>query len=62
MVDTPVFDGAALGAGATIAGPAIIEQPGTTVVLLDGQKASLDDFGHLHVTAAVACEQETNNA
>jgi N-methylhydantoinase A len=54
MVDTPVFDGGALGAGATIVGPAIVEQPGTTVVLLSGQQARLDEFGHLHVSAASA--------
>jgi N-methylhydantoinase A len=50
MVDTPIYDGGVLGAGATITGPAIIEQPGTTVVLLTGQAAKIDDFGHIHVT------------
>jgi len=50
MVDTPIYNGATLGAGAAITGPAIIEQPGTTVVLLTGQAAQIDDFGHIHVT------------
>lgn len=49
MVDTPVYEGAALGAGATLDGPAIVEQPGTTLVLLAGQTARIDDFGHLHI-------------
>ena len=52
MVDTPVYEGAALGAGAALDGPAIIEQPGTTVVLQTGQTARIDDFGHLHISGA----------
>jgi N-methylhydantoinase A len=50
MVDTPVYDGITLGSGAAFDGPAIIEQPGTTIVLLTGQAAQIDDFGHIHVT------------
>ncbi len=50
MVDTPVYDGATLGAGATVGGPAIVEQPGTTVVVLTGQSARVDTFGHIHIT------------
>ena len=49
MTDTPVYEGVLLGAGAAIDGPAIIEQPGTTVVLQSGQTARIDDFGHLHI-------------
>ncbi len=49
MVDTPVYDGSTLGAGAALDGPAIVEQPGTTLVLLTGQAARIDDFGHLHI-------------
>ena len=37
MVPTPIFDGPALPAGMRIAGPAIIEHPGTTIVVLAGQ-------------------------
>ena len=50
MVDTPVYDGVTFGAGAAIDGPAIIEQPGTTVVLQTGQAARTDEFGHIHIT------------
>ncbi len=48
-VNTPVYEGTKLGAGAAIDGPAIIEQPGTTVVLQTGQAARVDEFGHLHI-------------
>ncbi|MDH3738596.1 MAG: hydantoinase/oxoprolinase family protein, partial [Alphaproteobacteria bacterium] len=54
MVDTPVYDGVALGAGAVLDGPAIIEQPGTTIVLLTGQAARIDDFGNIHITGGAA--------
>ena len=36
FVDTPVYDGAALGAGAAIDGPALIEEPFTVVVVPPG--------------------------
>jgi N-methylhydantoinase A len=52
MIETPVYEGATLGAGAAIGGPAIIEQPGTTVVLQTGQAANVDDFGHLHIAGS----------
>jgi N-methylhydantoinase A len=49
MVNTPIYDGAALGAGAEIAGPTVIEHPGTTIVLHSGQRARIDDFGNTHI-------------
>ena len=42
FVDSPVYDGAALGPGATIEGPAIVEEPFTVVVLAPGNVARLD--------------------
>jgi Hydantoinase/oxoprolinase C-terminal domain len=33
LIDTPVYDGSKLGAGATIKGPAIIEEVTTTIVI-----------------------------
>jgi N-methylhydantoinase A/oxoprolinase/acetone carboxylase beta subunit len=33
-----------------IAGPAVIEHPGTNIVVLDGQSARIDDFRHTHIT------------
>jgi len=42
MVATPVYDGPGLPAGARLEGPAIIEHPGTTIVVLAGQRARID--------------------
>jgi N-methylhydantoinase A len=50
FVDTPVYDGALLGAGASIDGPALIEEPFTVVVLPPGASASLDGLGNYVVT------------
>jgi N-methylhydantoinase A len=42
----PVFDGARLGSGATITGPAIVEETTTTMLLLEGQVAATDRYGN----------------
>ena len=49
MVSTPVYDGPGLPAGAQIAGPAILEHPGTTIVVLAGQSARIDDQRNTHI-------------
>jgi N-methylhydantoinase A len=41
----PVYAGEALLAGAVVAGPAIVEQPTTTLLLLDGQVATVNASG-----------------
>ena len=41
FVDAPVFDGSLLGAGIEIAGPALIEEPFTVVVVPPGMTARL---------------------
>ena len=43
--DTAIYDGPALRPGQTIEGPAIIEEPFTTVVIYPGHTAQLDAFG-----------------
>jgi N-methylhydantoinase A len=43
FVDTAVFDGARLGPGAEVHGPALIEEPFTVVVVPPGGRAHLDD-------------------
>lgn len=58
VVDTPVYDGVSLGAGAAIDGPAIIEQPGTTIVLSTDQAALIDDFGHTHISGSDSKESD----
>jgi N-methylhydantoinase A len=45
----PVYEGADLGAGATIAGPAVIELPTTTILLLPKQTATTDEHGNFLV-------------
>ncbi|HLI21177.1 MAG TPA: hydantoinase/oxoprolinase family protein [Stellaceae bacterium] len=46
-LDTPIYDRAKLGAGAAIAGPAIIEQLDSTTVILPGQKAEIERYGNI---------------
>jgi N-methylhydantoinase A len=52
----PIYDSAVLGPGATIAGPAIVEYPHTTGLLLSGQTARVDELLNVHVFE----EDETN--
>src|SRR5436190_621640 len=44
--ETAVYDGAQLGSGARVDGPALIEEPFTVVVLPPSATAQLDDFGN----------------
>jgi N-methylhydantoinase A len=48
--ETAVFDRAALGRGARLAGPAIVEQPDTTVVIDPGATAIVDGLGNLVIS------------
>lgn len=50
FVDAPIYDGSAMRAGQKIKGPAIIEEPLTTIVLHPRQVATLDRFGNYHIT------------
>ena len=45
-VDTAVYDGAALGVGAEVHGPALIEEPFTVVVVPPGARARVDEAGN----------------
>jgi N-methylhydantoinase A len=47
----PIYDGESLLAGAEISGPAIVEQPTTTILLLEGQAATVNPSGDLLVEA-----------
>jgi N-methylhydantoinase A len=44
-VDTPVYDGAALAPGASVDGPALVEEPFTVVVVAPGWTCTLDAAG-----------------
>ncbi len=47
---TPIYDGAALGAGAKVDGPAVIEEVTTTIVIEPGWTAVLDASGSYLIT------------
>jgi N-methylhydantoinase A len=47
------FDRASLGRGATLTGPAIVEQPDTTVVIDPGATAVVDGLGNLVISVGV---------
>ena len=47
---TPIYDGARLGAGARVSGPAIIEEVTTTIVIEPGWTATLDASGSYVIT------------
>ena len=49
MVSTPIYEGPNLPAGTELVGPAIIEHPGTNIVVLRGQTARIDDWRHTHI-------------
>ena len=42
MVDTPIYEGEKLLAGNVIAGPAVVEETTTTVVIPEGFRCSVD--------------------
>ena len=44
FVDTPVYDGEKVAAGHLISGPAIIEEPDTTIVVYPGQETMADHY------------------
>ncbi len=48
---TPVWDRLALPVGATVTGPAMLEQPDTTILVEPGQHARVDRFGNLILKA-----------
>jgi N-methylhydantoinase A/oxoprolinase/acetone carboxylase beta subunit len=50
FVDTPVYARAKLLAGHRIAGPAIVEQYDSTVVVFPEQTAEVDGYGNLLIT------------
>jgi N-methylhydantoinase A len=52
--DTPVYLREKLPADAPLAGPAIIEEPATTIVVPPGDAARVDRYGNIHI----AIEQE----
>jgi N-methylhydantoinase A len=54
LVDTPVFDGGALGPGVQVPGPAIVELANTTIAVLAGFELLVDRFGSFVLDAGEA--------
>jgi N-methylhydantoinase A len=50
FVDTPIYDGPELAAGAEVVGPALIQEPFTVVVVAPGSRARLDALGSYEVS------------
>jgi N-methylhydantoinase A len=44
-----IYNSGALAPDMTFTGPAIVEDPGTTIVILPGQNVRVDDYGNLHI-------------
>jgi N-methylhydantoinase A len=49
-VPCPVFERAGLGPGAALAGPALVEEAGATIVLYPGHRGTVDGLGNLLVS------------
>jgi len=53
-IECPCVDRETLGAGSVVKGPAIVEQPDSTTVVLPGQRARADRFGSLVIRGGPA--------
>jgi N-methylhydantoinase A len=49
LVDTPIYDRLALGSGAELVGPAILEEPAATTVVPPEMKVHVDEYGNVRV-------------
>ena len=49
MVTTPIFDASSLFMGSKVNGPAVIQHPGTTIIVHRGQVAEIDEYRHTHI-------------
>jgi N-methylhydantoinase A len=50
MADFSVYDRDVLRDGDVVPGPAIVEEPTTTLVYFSDQQARVDEYGHLFIT------------
>jgi N-methylhydantoinase A len=51
--EATIYDGDRLAPGMAFAGPAVVEDPGTTVVLHPGNRARVDGYGNIHIETGV---------
>ena len=54
--DVKVFDRYSIAAGSTIEGPAILEEPGSTIWVATGMSAEIDTFGNVVINTAAQQE------
>jgi len=47
--EADIYDGTRLDPGMTFTGPAIVEDPGMTVVVHPGNRVSIDGYGNIHI-------------
>ncbi len=50
--EAAIYDGTKLEPGMTFAGPAIVEDPGATVVIHSGNRVEIDGYGNIHIELA----------
>ena len=53
-LDTPIYERARLGYGASAQGPLVVEEPTTATVVCPGQRLTVDKYGNLIVETEVA--------
>ncbi len=51
--EAAIYDGTRLRPGMTFMGPAIVEDPGTTIVIHPGNAVSVDEFGNINIETSV---------
>ncbi|MDB6011947.1 MAG: hydantoinase/oxoprolinase family protein [Gammaproteobacteria bacterium] len=47
--DATIYDGIALDPGSSFEGPAVVQEPSVTLVVMPGQRVTVDDYGNYHV-------------
>ncbi|MDD9982198.1 MAG: hydantoinase/oxoprolinase family protein [Gammaproteobacteria bacterium] len=57
-IETPVFERADLAPGAELSGPALVGEPGATVVLFPGHRLAVDRLGNMAVRVGTCDGQE----
>ena len=55
--ETTIYDGLKLEPGMTLCGPAVIQEPSTTLIVPPGHTVSVDDYGNCHVAIKMASHE-----
>jgi N-methylhydantoinase A len=61
FLETDIYDGGAMGPGASLTGPAIVEMSVTTVVVQPGQRGHVDDYGSFVIAVSPASSDGTRS-